>query len=266
MHSRADRSLGNGDAPAVGIRGRLDGRVAVITGGSGGIGAAIAAEFVGVGAKVVVGYHSGSDRASELISGLGERNARALSVEAGSQVDADRLAAAAVEAFGGADILVAAAGTLEERSIDDTDFEFWSRTLEINLTGTYLAVRSLLGCLRSSSHASIVLLSSQVAYTGSPGYTAYAAAKAGVLGFARSLARELAPDIRVNSVAPGPIETELIAGLRSPAWDEGKFRAMAMRRFGRPEEVAAAVRFLASDEASFFTGQTLCPNGGGAMQ
>jgi 3-oxoacyl-[acyl-carrier protein] reductase len=266
MHSRADRPFASGAAAAAGTRGSLDGRVAVITGGSGGIGAAIATDFVGAGARVVFGYRSGGTRAVDLVRRLDKRNARAIHVEAGSGADADRLATLAEDAFGGVDILVTAAGTLEERSIDDTDFDFWSRTLEVNLTGTYLAVRSLLGCLRNSSHASIVLVSSQVAYTGSPGYTAYAAAKAGVLGFMRSLARELAPHIRVNAVAPGPVETELIAGLRSPAWDERKFQAMVMRRFGQPAEVAAAVRFLASDEASFFTGQTLCPNGGGAMQ
>jgi len=266
MRSRAEGDSGIEAMLATPASGRLDSRVAVITGGSGGIGAAVASEFVGAGAKVVIGYHLGTDRASELVARLGETNACAVRVEAGSQADADRLASTALEAFGGADILVAAAGTLEERSIDDTDLAFWLRTLETNLTGAYLAVRSLLGCLRRSSHASIVLLSSNVVYTGSPGYAAYAASKAGVLGLVRSLARELAPDIRVNAVAPGPVATNLISNLRSPEWDESKFRAMAMRRFGRPEEVAAAVRFLASDDASFFTGQTLCPNGGGAMQ
>ena len=167
--------------------------------------------------------------------------------------------------FGKIDVLVNNAGILEESPLEDCDPELWHRTLAVNLTGAYYCIRAALPHLRRSDAASVVNIGSQLAFKGAPNTAAYSASKAGLIGLTRALAVELAPSIRVNAVAPGPIETPMIEPYATQAWVASRTRSLALGRLGRPDEVANAVLFLISSAASYFTGQTLHPNGGGVM-
>jgi 3-oxoacyl-[acyl-carrier protein] reductase len=140
----------------------------------------------------------------------------------------------------------------------------WNHTLAVNLTGTFLAVSAAAQELRTS-RGSVVTIGSQLGYTGGLNCAAYSASKAGIGGLTRALARELGPHVRVNCVAPGPIETPMTAAHATPEWIETKTRQLVMHRFGTSDEVATAVSWLASQDASFVTGQTINVNGGGVM-
>ena len=164
-------------------------------------------------------------------------------------------------------MLVNNAGIYIEETTEETDFELWQRNLDVNLTSTYLFCRLAAPALRASGRGAIVNMTSRLGYTGSVRAAAYVATKAGQAGLTRSLAKELAPEVRVNAVAPGPIATpmtDVYSG--DPAWVQRKTKELVMGRLGTPWEVATAVVYLASDASSYFTGQTLHPNGGGYMQ
>ncbi|MGV9799619.1 SDR family NAD(P)-dependent oxidoreductase [Mycobacterium sp. NPDC003449] len=241
------------------------GDVVIVTGATGGIGRAIARAIADQGGRVVLACHP-----AEL--GDGESLARslppalALPVELTEPDSVQMFSHAALDGFGQIDGLVNNAGILAEKHFSDLDEDSWSRVLDINLTGTYRMIRALRQSLAASGRGSIVNMASQLAYTGAPNVVAYTASKAGLLGLTRALAHDLAPDIRVNAVAPGPIESPMNTPYMGDAtWVERKVGKSVMRRFGTAEEVAAAVLFLLGPEASYFTGQTLSPNGGGVM-
>ncbi|GAF43187.1 SDR family NAD(P)-dependent oxidoreductase [Rhodococcus wratislaviensis] len=154
--------------------------------------------------------------------------------------------------------------TRRQRAIDDLDLATWIHTLSVNLTGTVLCAIVAMDELRRTGGA-IVTIGSQLGYTGGINCAAYAASKAGVSGLTRALARQLGPDVRVNCVAPGPIETPMTAAHATPEWVEQKTQQQVMKRFGTADEVATAVSWVAGTDASFVTGQTIHVNGGGVM-
>ncbi|WP_405578599.1 SDR family NAD(P)-dependent oxidoreductase [Streptomyces sp. NBC_01190] len=239
---------------------RFAGQVAVVTGAASGIGAATARRLADEGARVVladIAEAAGQDVAA----GIRERGGDAVFVAAdvSSAGDWDRIVARA-HTLGPVDVLISNAYTVDVRPAHETTLASWERQLAVNLTGGFLGVKALLPDLRERRGA-IVLTSSVHAHKGIPGHPAYAASKGALLSLCGQLAVEYGPEVRVNAVLPGPILTA--AWDRVPQPDRDKSVAeTAARRFGRPEEAAAAIAFLAAPEASYITGASLLVDGG----
>ncbi len=236
----------------------LEGRLALVTGASRGIGRAIAAELARAGASVVVGYRSGAEEAEALATEVG---GRAVQADVGDPEQAARL----VEGAGDIDILVNNAGLTRDGLILRMSDEDWRTVLDTNLGGVFHTCRAAARGMMKKRRGAIVNLTSVVGLHGNPGQTNYAASKAGIVGFTKSLAKEMASrGVRANAVAPGYIQTALTEVLP----DEVQQAILAntpLGRLGTPEDVAGAVRFLCSDEASFVTGEVLLVDGGLGM-
>jgi len=236
----------------------LEGKTALVTGGSRGIGKAIAAELAEAGATVVIGYQSAAEEAESVATEVG---GRAVQADVSDPDEARRL----VEEAGDVDLLVNNAGITRDGLIMRMPDDDWRAVLDTNLGGVFHTCRAASrGMLRRRS-GSIVNLSSVVGVHGNPGQTNYGAAKAGIIGFTKSLARELGSrGVRANVVAPGYIDTRLTQELPEEL-KEAMLQGTPLGRFGSPEDVAGAVRFLCSDEASFITGEVLLVDGGLGM-
>lgn len=234
--------------------------VAVITGAEGGLGEAVTRRLRKDGFRLVLGHRPGTSPATEDSPDTTISVPTDVTDEAATRT----LMRTAVERFGRIDALVTLAGVMEQSSIDDLDLATWNHTLSVNLTGTFLCAMAAKDALRETGGA-IVTIGSQLGATGGVDCAAYAASKAGVAGLTRALARQLGPTIRVNCVAPGPIETPMTSVHATPEWIEQKTRQQVVKRFGTPDEVATAVSWVAGREAGFITGQTIHVNGGGVM-
>jgi NAD(P)-dependent dehydrogenase (short-subunit alcohol dehydrogenase family) len=242
---------------------RLEGRKALVTGGASGIGAAIAARLAAEGADVVIG---------DIDTAGAERVAAEIGASA-THLDVTRPdeARAVVESHGPFAVLVNNAGTDEFGFFADTDPGQWERVLAINLTGVLACTHAVLPGMQQAGYGRIVSIASEAGRVGSKGSAVYSAAKGGVIAFMKVIAREGARfGITANSIAPGPIETPLLMqalefGELGEKIVETMKSATQLRRLGRPEEVAAAVAFLASDDASYVTGETLGVSGGLGM-
>jgi NAD(P)-dependent dehydrogenase (short-subunit alcohol dehydrogenase family) len=242
---------------------RLEGKAAVVTGAGQGIGAAIARLFAAEGARLVLAdLRSGSagEVADEINAGGGE----AVFVQADVTSDADckRMIAAAVERYGSVDILVNNAGIAGKGTVTEVTEEFWDRVMAVNLKSIFLASRHAVPHMERAGGGSIVCTASVAGMTGEMGQVAYNTSKHGVIGLVRCMAYDhAAAGIRVNAVCPGAIDTPLL----SPLTEERRTRLEGlhmMRRLGRPEEIARAVLYLASDESSFTTGAAHVVDGG----
>lgn len=243
------------------------GKTALVTGGSRGIGRACCLRLARAGAKVAVNYRSDEQAARETAQLIEATGAEALVVQADvADPDAvDRMVAEILSAFGPVDLLVNNAGIFDYVPHTETTLEIWRRTLDVNLTGTYLVTWAVKDGMVARRYGRIVNVTSISALQPRPMSIAYAASKAGVVGFTKSVASALAGDnIRVNAVAPGLIETEILDGVDPQALDR-IIEATPMKRIGTPDEVAALVFFLLSDESSFTTGQTIVTSGGRVM-
>lgn len=236
----------------------LDGKTALVTGGSRGIGRAIALELGRAGADVVVGYRSGQQEAEQVAAEVGGRAVQADVSDAGS-------AAALVEAAGDLDILVNNAGLTRDGLLARMSDEDWRTVIETNLSSVFYTCRAVARPMMKKRAGAIVNVSSIVGVHGNWGQTNYAASKAGIIGFTKSLARELGSrNIRANVVAPGYIRTQLTEVLPEEA-TEAMLQQTPLGRLGDPADVAGAVRFLCSDEASFVTGEVVLVDGGLGM-
>ena len=245
----------------------LKGNVALVTGGSRGIGRAICVELARQGAAVAVNYAGNSAAAEETV-----QLCRALGVEAetfradvADPAACDALTAAVKERFGRLDILVNNAGIARDGLLMTAKEEDFSQTLDTNLKGAYFCTKAAAKVMLRQKYGRIVCLSSIVGLRGNPGQTAYAASKAGVIGLVKAAAKELAGrDITVNAVAPGFIETDMTAVLPEKA-KAAMLGTIPKGRPGSPEEVARAVAFFAGPECAYITGQVLCVDGGMAV-
>jgi len=236
----------------------LDGKTALVTGASRGIGKAIATELVAAGASVVVGYRSGQEEAEALASELG---GRAIQADVSTADDARRL----VDEAGDLDILVNNAGLTRDGLLARMSDDDWRTVLETNLSSVFYTCRAVTRPMMKKRAGSIVNISSIVGVHGNWGQTNYAASKAGIIGFTKSLARELGSrNVRANVVAPGYVKTQLTDVLPEEA-TEAMLTNTPLGRLGEPEDIAGAVRFLCSDAASFITGEVLLVDGGLGM-
>ena len=242
----------------------LDGKVALVTGASRGIGAGIAARLAAEGAVVAVNYAGSKDAADQVVSRIVDSGGSALAIRADiSDTEAcSRLVNETITELGGLDIIVNNAGIARDGLLVRMSDEDWHSVIDTNLTGAFAVIRAASRHLMKQRSGSIVNITSVIGLVGNSGQTNYAAAKAGMIGLTKSLAKELAPrNVRVNAIAPGFIETDMTASL-SETHRHAALGQIALGAFGRPEDIASAVVFLASDEARYITGQTLAVDGG----
>jgi len=236
----------------------LEGKNALVTGASRGIGRAIAVELAAAGASVVIGYRSGKDEAESLASEIG---GRAVQADVSDAEDAKRL----VEEAGDVDILVNNAGLTRDGLLARMSDDDWRTVIETNLSSVFYTCRAVTRPMMKKRAGVIVNVSSIVGVHGNWGQTNYAASKAGIIGFTKSLARELGSrNIRANVVAPGYVTTQLTDVLPEEVM-AAMIQNTPLGRAGEPTDVAGAVRFLCSDEASFITGEVLLVDGGMGM-
>ncbi|MCW2904371.1 MAG: hypothetical protein JWO67_6636 [Streptosporangiaceae bacterium] len=243
--------------------GVLDGRRCLVTGAASGIGAAIAKAFADAGATLALADRDavGLERTAAS-TGAATHHIADLAdpVQVGSMVDA------VLTAHGGIDVLVNSAGILTEVPLVEMDLRTWQHMIDVDLTSVFLTCRAVTPHMLAAGGGRIINVASQLGQKGGEGLTHYSAAKAGVIGFTKALAREVsARGVLVNAIAPGPIDTPLVDGL-SPDWKQAKEAELPLGRFGRPEEVAPTAVLLASDPGgNLYTGQTLGPNSGDVM-
>ena len=236
----------------------LEGKTALVTGASRGIGRAVAAELAHAGAAVVLGYRSGKDEAESL---AGELGGRAIQADVSSAEDAARLVAEA----GDVDVLVNNAGLTRDGLLARMSDDDWRTVIDTNLSSVFYTCRAVTRPMMKRRAGAIVNISSIVGVHGNWGQTNYAASKAGIIGFTKSLARELGSrGVRANVVAPGYVKTRLTDVLPDDA-TAAMLQATPLGRLGEPEDVAGAVRFLCSDAAAFITGEVLLCDGGLGM-
>ena len=241
--------------------------VAIVTGSGRGIGRAIALELATAGVKVVVNYAGRSDKAEETLALIKETGGIGLVVQAdvSQATDVDRLLKTTLEHFGKVDILVNNAGITRDSLLLRMKEMDWDLVMATNLKGAYLCTKAVSKGMLKQRSGVIVNISSVVGLSGNAGQANYAAAKAGLIGFTKSIAKEFASrGIRVNAVAPGYIFTDMTETLPEGTQTE-VLRGIPLGRIGNPEDVAKVVRFLVSPEASYITGQTLCVDGGMEM-
>ncbi len=244
------------------------GRVAIVTGGGRGLGRAIASRLAAEGADLVISYRSNDSAAEETAEGVREAGVgcELFKGDVSSPEDVEALFKGASDAFGRVDILINNAGITRDNLMMRMKEEEFDEVLRTNLKGTYLCTRAALRPMVRSRWGRIVNVSSVVGLVGNAGQANYAASKAGIIGFTKSVAREVAQrGITVNAVAPGYVETELTGRLPEKVKEQIRAQVPA-GRFGEPEEVAEVVAFLVGETAGYVTGQTIAVDGGMTMQ
>jgi 3-oxoacyl-[acyl-carrier protein] reductase len=244
---------------------RFEGRVAIVTGAGQGIGRAIAERFASEGAAVIVGdlVATTAGQTADMLTSAGGR-ALAVTADVTNAADAGRLASAAVESFGGIDVLVNNAGILRSTRAAEVSPEEWHLVVDANLTGAFLCARAAYPALKASGHGRIVNMASMAGRaTSTLGGVHYTTAKAGVLGLTRHLAREWARDgITVNALSPGIVDTPMVRASTDADRMAQVLASIPLGRLAEPSEIAALVAFLASDEAAYITGANVDIHGG----
>ncbi len=242
----------------------FDGHVALVTGGTRGIGAAITTMLANNGARVAAGYSKGQEGAEALQRKLDPDGTR-VSVHQGrvdKPEDCERVVAEVMDKFGRIDFLVNNAGITVDKTVRKMSFDDWHSVLDVNLFGSFCMIKSVLEHMIERGSGRIVNISSVIGETGNVGQANYAASKAGLFGLTKSLALEMARrGITVNTVAPGFIATEMVGQIPQAALD-AVIEKIPQRRLGKPEEVARVVQFLLEDESSYITGAVYTINGG----
>jgi 3-oxoacyl-[acyl-carrier protein] reductase len=237
--------------------------IAIVTGSASGIGRAIAAKLIAEGARVVIADRNAAG-AEAVAAALGA-NAVPVAVDVSDEHAVAVMVEACRDAFGDCTLLVNNAGYVHQGRFETLSVSDWDRMIAVHLRGTFLCTHAVIGPMLAAGEGVIVNIASQLAQIGGIDLCHYSAAKAGIIGFTKSLAREVSKrGVRVNAVAPGPIATELSMSL-SEEWRRAKTAELPLGRFGDPEDVAETVAFLASPAAKIYVGQTLGPNSGDVM-
>ena len=243
----------------------LKGKIAIVTGGSRGIGRAIVLELIQKGAKVAFTYIKSDEAAAKLLNKIKELKGEATAIKKTSRdfLSAKEVIKATVDTFGSLDILINNAGIIKDKALMMMEPSEWQEVIETNLTGYFNMAKASIVTMMKQKSGNIVNISSVAGIVGIPRQTNYAASKAGIIGFTKSLAKEVASyNIRVNAVAPGYIETDMTKGLKQK---ENLIKMIPFKRLGKPEEVAKTVSFLLSDNANYITGQVIKVDGGLAI-
>ena len=244
--------------------GKLDGRVAIVTGAATGLGRGIAMLYAAEGADVAILDRNGPGAATveNAVRALGRRST-SVQVDVSDEASVKAAIAAAINALGPPDILVNNAGIATVSLLEDMQTAMWDEMIRVNLSSVFFCTRAVLPHMRARHYGRIINISSQLAHKGGEGMAHYAAAKAGVLGLTRSLAYEVTRDnIAVNAICPGPLLTDMRL---PPEWAAKKQNELVIGRQGRVEEVAPTALLLATEEAAFYVGATFNPNGGDIM-
>ncbi len=248
------------------MSGTLEGKRAIVTGGASGIGKAIAEAFAAERADVVIADRA--DAAAEHVAaGIRSRGGRALAVPTDVAEEAQVLALfeTALQRLGGLDILVNNAGILIDKPLLETTAEDFDRLMGVNLRGAFFVGREALRAMSAQGQGRVINVASELAYLGRANGSVYCASKGGVVSMTRSWAREFAPSILVNALAPGPVDTPMLGRKQTTPETLAKEADIPLARIGRPEEIASVAVFLAGPGATFITGQCLSPNGGAVM-
>lgn len=247
--------------------GKLDGRIAVVTGAASGIGRGIAVAFAREGASIVVVDMVEESEASDVLSSVRECGVSALFVRAdvSDESSVNSMAERATAEFGRVDILVNNAGIFTESLLENMTVDDWDRVVNTNLRGTFLCTRALINQMLERGDGRIINIASQLGQIGGAAVSHYSASKAGIIGLTKSLAREVSHrGVLVNAIAPGPIETPLLER-ETEEWRSAKLAELPIGRFGTVDEVTPTAVLLASAGGTYYVGQTLGPNGGDVM-
>ena len=246
---------------------KLRDRVALVTGGARGIGGAIAAAFAAEGADVAIADVLGEDVAGPVLDAIAGAGRRGLLVpcDVSDEASVGEMHTRVTAELGDVDILVNDAGTMGQFLFHELSVAEWDRVMGVNLRGVFLCTRAVIPGMLARGRGKIINVASQLGQIGGVEMVHYSASKAGVIGFTKALAREVSTrGVHVNAIAPGPILTAMMEE-ETEEWAQRKLAELPMGRFGEVGEVAPTAVFLASDESSYYVGQTLCPNGGDVM-
>lgn len=246
--------------------GELEETTALVTGASRGIGRAIAEGLAEEGARVAINYRSSEDAAREAVETIEADGGDAIAVRAdvSDPGSVEAMVGDCETEFGSIDVLVNNAGLLTQSPLVEMELEQWRETIDTDLTGTFLVTRNVLPGMLESGSGKVINVASQLGIKGAEEMAHYSAAKGGVIAFTRALAREVGPEVQVNAIAPGPIETDMLDDI-TEEWREDKERELPLGRLGTVEEVVPTAVLLAGEGGDYYTGQTLSPDGGDAM-
>ena len=246
---------------------KLAGKVAIVTGAAHGIGRGIAEAFALEGADVAIADVATAEQAQPVLDAIRQSGRKALFVrtDVAEEQQVRAMVDSVLETFGHVDILVNNAGIFTQSLVEALSIEDWDRVLNVNLRGTFLCTRYVLPHLLEQGGGRVINIASQLGYLGGREVAHYSASKGGVIAFTKALAREVATrNVLVNAIAPGPIVTDLLRS-ETEEWKAAKLAELPIGRFGEVSEVVPTAVFLASDDASYYVGQTLGPNGGDVM-
>jgi 3-oxoacyl-[acyl-carrier protein] reductase len=249
------------------MSGMLAGRRALVTGGASGIGRATAIALAAEGAEVAIVDHADPAKSAAVVGTIEQAGGRAFAARADVADEPQVLAlfSEAVPRLGGLDVLVNCAGILFEKPLLDTTVADFDRLMSVNIRGTFLVGREALRVMATQRRGRVINIASELAHLGCERMSVYCASKGAVVSLTRSWAREFAPDILVNAIAPGPTDTPMISTEYMDAATVAASSNVPLRRLARPEEIAAAAVFLANPANSYMTGQCISPNGGAVM-